>query len=155
MALANQHQALLLGTSNKSELAVGYTTLYGDMNGAYSVLKDVYKTQVYALALYRNAITPAIPLRVLTRAPTAELKENQTDQDSLPPYDQLDAILQGLIEHRWDAAPLIERGFSPDIVHWVIKQLWQSEYKRRQAPPGPKISSCSFGRDWRMPLMKG
>jgi NAD+ synthase len=161
MALSNKFGELLVTTGNKSEMSVGYATLYGDMCGGYSVLKDIYKTEVYALSRWRNDHRPAgalgpggrvIPESSLTKAPTAELRPNQTDQDSLPPYDELDAILHGLIEEELSVAELTGRGFSPDTVARVQRMVYSAEYKRRQAPPGVKITRKSFGRDRRYPI---
>jgi NAD+ synthase len=161
MALSNKFGELLVTTGNKSEMSVGYATLYGDMCGGYSVLKDVYKTEVYALSRWRNehvpggALGPAgrvISESSLTKAPTAELRPNQTDQDTLPPYETLDAILTGLIEHEQSVDDIAGRGFSRDVVTQVQRLLYAAEYKRRQAPPGVKITRKSFGRDRRYPL---
>jgi NAD+ synthase len=161
MALSNKFGELLVTTGNKSEMSVGYATLYGDMCGGYSVLKDVYKTEVYTLARWRNEQRPAdglgpagrvIPESSLTKAPTAELRPNQTDQDSLPPYDELDAILTGLVEEERSVQELVERGFSHATVTRVQRMLYLAEYKRRQAPPGVKITRRSFGRDRRYPI---
>jgi NAD+ synthase len=161
MGLSNKFGLMLLTTGNKSEMSVGYATLYGDMCGGFSVLKDIYKTDVYRLARWRNAHRPrlakgptgqVIPERTLTRAPTAELRPNQTDQDSLPPYHQLDAILTGLIEEEKSVEEL-SSGVAPhDIVSRVQQMLYTAEYKRRQAPPGVKVSRRSFGRDRRYPI---
>lgn len=152
MALSNKIGWIVVNTSNKSETAVGYTTLYGDMCGAYAPLKDVYKTEVYALAKWRNLQGRVIPERSITKAPTAELRENQKDEDSLPPYPVLDAILHGLIEERLTTSAVVERGFPRETVEKVSRLLYSAEYKRRQAPPGVKITSMLFGRDWRYPL---
>jgi NAD+ synthase len=161
MALSNKFGELLVTTGNKSEMSVGYATLYGDMCGGYSVLKDVYKTEVYALSRWRNehvpdgALGPAgsvIPESSLTKAPTAELRPNQTDQDTLPPYEILDAILAGLIEEEQSVDDIAARGFPRDVVTRVQRLLYAAEYKRRQAPPGVKITRKSFGRDRRYPL---
>ena len=161
MALSNKFGELLVTTGNKSEMSVGYATLYGDMCGGYSVLKDIYKTEVYALARWRNGNAPAgalgpvgrvIPESSLTKAPTAELRPNQTDQDSLPPYDVLDAILQGLIEEEESVDEIVARGFARETVTRVQRLLYAAEYKRRQAPPGVKISRKSFGRERRYPI---
>ena len=161
MALSNKFGELLVTTGNKSEMSVGYATLYGDMCGGYSVLKDVYKTEVYALARWRNAQAPegglgpagrVIPESSLTKAPTAELRPNQTDQDTLPPYDVLDAILNGLVEEERSVDEIVARGFSRDTVTRVQRLLYTAEYKRRQAPPGVKITRKSLGRDRRYPL---
>ena len=161
MGISNKCGDLLVTTGNKSEMSVGYATLYGDMCGGYSVLKDVYKTEVYALARWRNEHRPegalgpvgrVIPERSITKAPTAELRPNQTDQDSLPPYDELDAILHGLVEEELSVSDIVSRGFSRDTVTRVQRLLYSAEYKRRQAPPGVKITRKSFGRDRRYPI---
>jgi NAD+ synthase len=152
---------MVLSTGNKSEMAAGYATLYGDMCGGFNVLKDLYKTQVYALSNWRNANHPkgafgppkdVIPQNIITRPPTAELKPNQTDQDSLPPYEVLDDILACLIEQDLGVAEIVKRGHDPETVRRVWKMLDRSEYKRRQAPPGIKITSRAFGRDRRYPI---
>ena len=164
MALSNKFGELLVTTGNKSEMSVGYATLYGDMCGGYSVLKDVYKTEVYSLARWRNehrpdgALGPAgrtIPESSITKAPTAELRPNQTDQDTLPPYEELDAILTQLIEHERSVAEIVAGGFARETVARVQRMLFTAEYKRRQAPPGVKITRRSFGRDRRYPLTNG
>ena len=155
MALSNKTGKMVLTTSNKSETAVGYATLYGDMAGGFAVLKDVLKTQVYALAHYRNALSEVIPERVLTRAPSAELKANQTDQDSLPDYSVLDAIIVAYMENDLSAAEIIKQGFNPEEVNKVIRLIKHNEYKRRQAAPGIKISPTAFGKDWRYPISSG
>jgi NAD+ synthase len=161
MALSNKFGWLLLTTGNKSEMSVGYATLYGDMCGGYSVLKDIYKTDVYRLSRWRNGRRPkgaagpeggVIPERTITRAPTAELRPNQTDQDSLPPYDQLDAILRGLIEEEQSVDALSATVAPRAVVTRVQQMLYTAEYKRRQAPPGVKVSHRSFGRDRRYPI---
>ena len=161
MALSNKLGLMLLTTGNKSEMSVGYATLYGDMCGGFSVLKDIYKSDVYRLAKWRNAHRPGlakgpaggvIPERTITRPPTAELRPNQTDQDSLPPYDQLDAILTGLIEDEASVDALAARVAPRDVVARVQQMLLVAEYTRRQAPPGVKVSRRSFGRDRRYPI---
>ena len=161
MALSNKFGWMLLTTGNKSEMSVGYATLYGDMCGGFSVLKDIYKTDVYRLSRWRNARRPegalgpngdVIPERTLTRPPTAELRPNQTDQDTLPPYDQLDAILTGLIEEEQSVDALAAAVAPRDVVSRVQQMLYTAEYKRRQAPPGVKVSHRSFGRDRRYPI---
>jgi NAD+ synthase len=161
MALSNKFGELLVTTGNKSEMSVGYSTLYGDMCGGYSVLKDIYKTEVYALARWRNTHHPdealgpagrAIPESSITKAPTAELRPNQTDQDSLPPYDELDAILTALVEDELGVREIVDRGFPRGTVLRVQRMLYTAEYKRRQAPPGVKITRRSFGRDRRYPM---
>lgn len=155
MALSNKTGNMLLSTSNKSETAVGYCTLYGDMAGGFSVLKDILKTMVYDLAHYRNTIAPVIPSRVLTRAPSAELASNQTDQDSLPDYSTLDGIVIAYMENNLSADEIICKGYKKEDVLKIIKLIKRNEYKRRQAPPGVKISSRAFGRDWRQPITSG
>jgi NAD+ synthase len=162
MALSNKFGLMVITTGNKSEMSVGYATLYGDMNGGFNPLKDLYKTEVYRLSHLRNnwkpegALGPAgrvIPENILTRAPTAELRENQTDQDSLPPYDVLDAILERLIEREEPIAHIVEAGFDRDTVIRVERMLNLAEYKRRQAAPGVKVTLRSFGRDRRYPIV--
>ncbi len=164
MALSNKLGMLLLSTGNKSEMAVGYATLYGDMNGAFNPLKDVYKTRVYDIARWRNAHHApelrgpqgrVIPEFTLIRAPSAELRPDQKDQDSLPPYEVLDAILAQLIEGRASPADVVAQGFDPETVQRVARLLRLSEYKRRQAPPGPKVTTLNFGRDRRLPMTNG
>lgn len=161
MALSNAQGRMVLSTGNKSELAVGYATLYGDMCGGYNVLKDIYKTDVYALARWRNAerpvyglgpTGPVIPDRILTKAPTAELRPGQTDQDSLPPYDVLDGILKGLVEGEKSVAALVADGYDEALVCRVWRMLDGAEHKRRQACPGPRVSRRAFGRERRYPL---
>ena len=154
MALSNKFGWLVLTTGNKSEFSVGYATLYGDMVGGFGVLMDVPKTWVYRLAHFRNGRSgvPVIPRSVLERAPSAELKPNQTDQDSLPPYDVLDPILVAYVEEDQGREQLIRRGFPKDVIDEVIRLVDRAEYKRRQAPPGIKISPKAFGRDRRMPI---
>lgn len=152
MSLSNKLGSLLLSTSNKSESAVGYATLYGDMAGAFSPLKDVYKMQVYALAQYRNTLGMAIPARVIERPPSAELAPGQVDQDSLPPYEVLDAILQRFIEGDEALDAIIAAGFDEATVRRVVNLVLLSEYKRRQAAPGVRISGRGFGKDWRYPI---
>jgi len=151
-ALSNKFGYIVLSTGNKSELATGYGTLYGDMAGGFAVLKDITKTTVYELSRYRNSLSPAIPERVLTKAPSAELKPGQKDTDSLPPYEELDPILQGYIEEDLSPEELVAAGHRPEIVARVIQLVDRSEYKRRQAPPGVKITPRAFGRDRRLPI---
>ncbi len=164
MALSNKFGDMLLSTGNKSEMSVGYATLYGDMCGGYAVLKDVYKTSVFALSRWRNQGRPpgllgpagaVMPERVIAKPPSAELKPDQTDQDSLPPYDMLDAILAGLIEGEASVEDLVAQGFARETVVRVWKMLDRAEYKRRQAPPGVKITARAFGRDRRYPITNG
>ncbi len=164
MAISNKLGHMVLTTGNKSEMSVGYATLYGDMCGGYSVLKDVYKTLVFTLCRWRNTHTPpgalgphgpVMPERVITKPPSAELKPNQTDQDSLPPYEILDAILAGLVEGEQSVDSLVEAGHDRPTVLRVWKMLDRAEYKRRQAPPGVKITPRAFGRDRRYPITNG
>lgn len=155
MALSNKTGYLVLTTSNKSETAVGYSTLYGDMAGGFCVLKDVLKTQVYALAKYRNARNPVIPERVLERAPSAELSFNQTDQDSLPDYATLDKIIECYVEKKWPLEKIIQQGIDRNTVVRILHLIHRNEYKRKQAPLGTKISALAFGRDWRYPITAG
>lgn len=155
MGLSNKLGHLVLTTGNRSEIAVGYCTLYGDMAGGFAVIKDVPKTMVYRLANYRNQIAPVIPQRIIDRAPTAELSLNQKDEDSLPPYAMLDQILFHYLNEGLSAAQITELGFEKAIVMKIIKLVKQSEYKRAQAAIGPRINNKSFGRDWRYPLTNG
>ena len=152
MAVSNKFGPMLLTTGNKSEMSVGYATLYGDMAGGFAVLKDVYKTTVYRLAQWRNTQGLAIPERAITKAPTAELRPNQTDQDSLPPYELLDTILRGLIERSKSVHELVAEGMDEATVARVAKLLLGAEYKRRQSAPGVKITPMAFGRDRRWPI---
>ncbi|RMH80882.1 MAG: NAD+ synthase [Acidobacteria bacterium] len=150
--LSNKHNWLVLATSNKSEVSVGYTTIYGDMAGGFAPIKDIYKTRVYRLASYRNSIKPDIPKRVFERPPTAELRPGQTDQDTLPPYKLLDRMLELHIEEGYGHEELLMEGFDEKMVKRVLKMVKNAEYKRRQAPVGPKVTRRAFGRDWRMPI---
>ncbi len=152
MALSNKYGWLVLTTGNKSETSVGYSTLYGDTAGGFAVLKDVYKTMVYRLARHRNGRSAAIPERTLTRPPTAELRPDQLDQDTLPPYEVLDAILEGYVEEDRSAAELVAAGHDEATVRRVMRMVDASEYKRRQSPPGVKITPRAFGRDRRLPI---
>ena len=155
MAISNKLGEMLLSTGNKSEMAVGYATLYGDMAGGFAPLKDCTKTLVYQLAAYRNSIAPAIPERVITRPPTAELRDNQKDSDSLPPYDVLDPILEAFIEKDYSVDQITALGFERATVVRVLQMVKRAEYKRRQAPPGVRVSNRAFGRDWRYPITSG
>lgn len=155
MALSNKTGKMVLTTSNKSESAVGYATLYGDMAGGLSVLKDVLKTQVYALARFRNTQSLVIPERVITRAPSAELRANQTDQDSLPDYDTLDAIINHYVVHGGSIQALLDQGYDVQTVHRIIALIQRNEYKRQQSAPGIRVSSLAFGKDWRYPITNG
>jgi NAD+ synthase len=161
MAISNKFGGMVVTTGNKSEMSVGYATIYGDMNGGFNPIKDLYKMEVYRLARWRNAFVPkggkgpsgmVIPERILTRPPSAELRENQKDQDSLPPYEVLDDILECLIEKEMPLADILARGHSPATVQKIERLLYLAEYKRRQAAPGVKISARNFGRDRRYPI---
>lgn len=161
MAISNKFGPMLLTTGNKSEMSVGYATIYGDMAGGYSVLKDAYKTTVFALSRWRNANTPRLglgpngpvmPERVITRPPSAELRDDQRDDDSLPPYDVLDGILRGLVEGEQSVDEIVAKGFDRDTVVRIERLLYVAEYKRRQSPPGVKLGSRNFGRDRRYPI---
>ena len=156
MALSNKFGWLVLTTGNKSEFATGYATLYGDMAGGFAVIKDVPKTLVYQLARHRNehgSPRNAIPQSVIEKAPSAELKPDQTDQDTLPPYDLLDQILQSYVEEDRSYADIVDMGFDSETVQRVIAMVDRNEYKRRQAPPGVKITPRAFGRDRRLPIV--
>jgi len=155
MALSNKTGRMVLTTGNKSEMAVGYATLYGDMAGGFAPIKDCSKMLVYRLANYRNSISPAIPQRVIDRPPTAELRYDQKDSDSLPPYEVLDAILELFIEDDLSVDEIAARGFDRVTVGRVLDMVKRNEYKRRQAPPGIRISDRAFGRDWRYPITSG
>jgi NAD+ synthase (glutamine-hydrolysing) len=158
MALSNKHGKLLLATGNKSEMAVGYATLYGDMCGAYAPLKDVYKTMVYKLSRWRNTSadgTGGIPVAVIERPPSAELRDDQTDQDSLPPYDELDAILERFIEGEQSQAEIVAAGFDAETVRRVARLVLANEFKRRQSAPGPRVTTRAFGRERRYPITSG
>lgn len=152
MALSNKHGAIVLTTGNKSEMAVGYCTLYGDMAGGFAVIKDIAKTLVYRLCDYRNTLSDIIPSRILTRAPSAELRPDQTDQDSLPPYEILDAIMQMYMEHNLGIADILAAGYRAEDVERITHLIKINEYKRRQAPVGIRITHRAFGRDWRYPI---
>jgi NAD+ synthase len=155
MAISNKTGRMVLTTGNKSEMAVGYATLYGDMAGGFAPIKDCSKLLVYRLAHYRNSITKAIPPRVIERAPSAELRHEQKDSDSLPPYDVLDPILELFIEDNLSVDEISARGFDRATVGRVLEMVKRNEYKRRQAPPGVRISDRAFGRDWRYPITSG
>ena len=155
MAISNKFGSMVLTTGNKSEMSVGYATLYGDMNGGFNPIKDVYKMEVYRLAAWRNTQGHVIPERIITKAPTAELRENQKDQDSLPPYEALDDILEGLVEREQTVAEISARGHDVALVKRIQHMLYVAEYKRRQAAPGVKITRKNFGRDRRYPITNG
>ena len=161
MAISNNKGKMLITTGNKSEVSVGYSTLYGDMNGGFNPIKDIYKTELYALANWRNINLPnnilldkkdVIPASIISKEPTAELRDNQKDSDSLPPYDELDQILEGLVEYELSTSELEKKGFSREEIKKVENLLYVSEYKRRQSAPGVKISLRNFGRDRRYPI---
>ena len=164
MAVSNKFGALVLTTGNKSEVSVGYATLYGDMNGGYNPIKDLYKMKVFALSRWRNAHRPkgclgpegrVIPEDIITRPPSAELRPDQKDEDSLPPYEMLDAILEGLVEKEMSIRDIVAMGYDRAIVKRIEHLLYISEYKRRQAAPGVKITARNFGRDRRYPITNG
>ncbi len=152
MAMSNKYGSIVVTTGNKSEMATGYATLYGDMAGGFAVLKDISKTLVYRLSNYRNTISPVIPERIITRPPSAELKPNQVDQDSLPPYEVLDAIMAMYVERDMAPRDIIGHGFARSDVERVVRLLTLSEYKRRQSPVGVRITPRGFGKDWRYPI---
>ena len=158
MALSNKFGNIVLTTGNKSEMATGYCTLYGDMAGGFAVIKDLLKTTVFKLARWRNENDPygtcasPIPERIITRPPSAELRADQTDQDSLPPYDVLDAILQRYMENDESIEQIVASGFDASVVERITHLIKVNEYKRRQAPIGIRVSHRSFGKDWRYPV---
>jgi NAD+ synthase (glutamine-hydrolysing) len=155
MGISNKTGSMLLTTGNKSEMAVGYATLYGDMAGGFAPIKDCSKLMVYRLSKYRNSLSPAIPARVIERPPSAELRDEQKDTDSLPPYEILDPILEAFIEEDLSVDDIAARGFDRATVGRVLEMVKRCEYKRRQAPPGIRISGRAFGRDWRYPITSG
>lgn len=155
MAVSNKTGKMVLATGNKSEMAVGYATLYGDMAGGFAPLKDVPKTLVFKLANWRNSQSQVIPQRIIDRPPSAELRANQLDSDSLPAYDTLDPILERYIEHDQSPDEIIAAGFAPEIVNKIVRLVDRNEYKRRQAAPGVRISERAFGRDRRYPITSG
>jgi NAD+ synthase (glutamine-hydrolysing) len=152
MAMSNKYGTIVLTTGNKSEMAVGYCTLYGDMAGGFAVIKDIAKTLVYRLCAYRNSLSEVIPERILTRAPSAELRPDQKDQDSLPPYDILDGIMSLYMEENMARADIIAAGYLEADVERITRLIKINEYKRRQAPVGIRITHRAFGRDWRYPI---
>jgi NAD+ synthase (glutamine-hydrolysing) len=154
MALSNKFGWLVVATGNKSELSVGYATLYGDMAGGFALLKDVFKTDVFRLARYLNerARREMIPESIIDRPPSAELRANQLDEDSLPPYSDLDRVLEAYVELDQSREDLTSDGFDPDVVDRALAMIDRAEYKRRQAPPGVKLRPKAFGRDWRLPI---
>jgi NAD+ synthase (glutamine-hydrolysing) len=155
MAISNKKGRILLTTGNKSEMSVGYATLYGDMAGGFAPLKDVPKTLVYRLCRYRNSLSPVIPQRVLERPPSAELAPEQKDSDSLPPYEVLDPILERYVERDESPEEIIAAGYDAQIVKRILRMVDRNEYKRRQGPPGIKITRRAYGRDRRYPLTWG
>jgi len=155
MAYSNKTGRMVLTTGNKSEMSVGYATLYGDMVGGYNAIKDVPKVLVYELAKYRNTISQVIPERVITREPSAELRPDQIDSDSLPPYEILDPILELYVEQDCPPADIVAKGFAKEYVSQVIRMVDRNEYKRRQAAPGVRITKRAFGRDRRYPITSG
>jgi NAD+ synthase (glutamine-hydrolysing) len=155
MGISNKTGRMLLTTGNKSEMAVGYATLYGDMAGGFAPIKDCSKLLVYRLAAYRNALGRVIPQRVIDRPPSAELRHEQKDSDSLPPYEVLDPILEAFIEEDLSVDEIEARGFDRATVGRVLDLVKRTEYKRRQAPPGVRVSRRAFGRDWRYPITNG
>jgi NAD+ synthase (glutamine-hydrolysing) len=152
MTISNRYGHLVLATGNKSEIACGYATLYGDMAGGFAPLKDVFKLEVYELARYRNSLGPAIPENTLSKPPSAELRPEQQDSDSLPPYDVLDPILAAYIEQDLGAAEIVAAGADEGTVRYVVRLVDAAEHKRRQGAPGPKVTIKSFGRDRRLPI---
>jgi NAD+ synthase (glutamine-hydrolysing) len=155
MGLSNKTGRMLLTTGNKSEMAVGYATLYGDMAGGFAPIKDCSKLLVYRLAKYRNSLGRVIPERVIERAPSAELRHGQKDSDALPPYEVLDPILEAFIEEDLSVDEIEARGFDRATIGRVLDLVKRNEYKRRQAPPGVRVSRRAFGRDWRYPITSG
>jgi NAD+ synthase/NAD+ synthase (glutamine-hydrolysing) len=155
MALSNKFGSLLLSTGNKSEMSVGYCTLYGDMNGGLAVIADLPKMMVYRVARWRNRHSADIPEAILSKAPSAELRPNQTDQDSLPPYELLDQILELHVEQSQSAEEIIAQGFDETTVRRVLRMVRMAEFKRKQAAPVLKVTSRAFGTGWRMPIARG
>ena len=152
MALSNKFGHMVLTTGNKSEMSTGYATLYGDMAGGFAVLKDITKKFVYRLSRYRNTLREVIPQRIIERPPSAELRPNQVDQDSLPPYDVLDAIVELYVEQDQSVAEIVAAGFRREDIDRIVKLVHINEYKRRQAPVGIRITPRGFGKDWRYPI---
>ena len=155
MALSNKFGAIVITTGNKSEMATGYATLYGDMAGGFAAIKDIVKTLVYRLANWRNSRGRVIPQRVIDRAPSAELRPGQTDQDSLPPYEVVDAVVERYMERDMTPEAIAGMGYPEDAVRKVVNLIRVNEYKRRQAPPGVRITPRGFGKDWRYPITSG
>ncbi len=155
MAISNKFGHLVLSTGNKSELAVGYCTLYGDLSGGFALISDLPKTMVYKVAEYLNSEGEIIPMRVLTKAPSAELRPGQKDQDDLPPYDILDAILKRYLEQNTSPDRIIAEGFNPETVYRIVQMVDRSEYKRHQVPMGPRVTTRAFGYGRRYPVCHG
>jgi NAD+ synthetase len=155
MAMSNKLGPIVVTAGNKSEMATGYATLYGDMAGGFAVIKDIVKTLVYRIANWRNTQSQVIPQRVIDRAPSAELAEGQTDQDLLPPYEVVDAVVERYMERDLSAEQIASAGFDLATVREVVRMIQANEYKRRQAPPGVRITPRSFGKDWRYPITSG
>ncbi|MGZ5584419.1 MAG: NAD(+) synthase, partial [Usitatibacter sp.] len=155
MALSNKFGAIVVTTGNKSEMATGYCTLYGDMAGGFAVIKDIVKTLVYRISNWRNSQGRVIPQRVIDRPPSAELRPDQTDQDSLPPYEVLDAVVERYMERDMSPEQIAGMGYDMEAVRQVVRLIQHNEYKRRQAPPGVRITPRSFGKDWRYPITSG
>jgi NAD+ synthase (glutamine-hydrolysing) len=155
MALSNKLGAIVVTTGNKSEMATGYATLYGDMAGGYALLKDIVKTLVYRICNWRNTQGRVIPQRVIDRPPSAELRPDQTDQDSLPPYEVLDAVVERYMERDMSPEQIAGVGYDMAAVRQVVRLIQLNEYKRRQAPPGVRITPRGFGKDWRYPITSG
>ena len=155
MALSNKFGSIVVTTGNKSEMATGYATLYGDMAGGFAVIKDIVKTLVYRISNWRNSKGRVIPQRVIDRAPSAELKPDQTDQDTLPPYEVLDVVVEKYMERDMTPEAIASLGYDIEAVRQVVRLIRVNEYKRRQAPPGVRITPRSFGKDWRYPITSG
>ena len=152
MGLSNQTGAMVVSTGNKSEMAVGYSTLYGDLAGGYALLKDLYKTKVYDLSNFRNSLSEVIPKNIILKEPSAELKPNQLDKDSLPEYEELDTILNLYIENDSSSESIIATGINASLVYEVLEKVDRNEYKRKQVAPGVKLTEKAFGKDRRMPI---
>ena len=152
MGLSNQTGAMVVSTGNKSEMAVGYSTLYGDLAGGYALLKDLYKTKVYDLSNFRNTLSEVIPENIILKEPSAELRPNQFDKDSLPDYEELDAILNLYIENDSSSESIIATGIEASLVYEVLEKIDRNEYKRKQVAPGVKLTEKAFGKDRRMPI---
>jgi len=152
MGLSNQTGAMVVSTGNKSEMAVGYSTLYGDLAGGYALLKDLYKTKVYDLSNFRNTLSEVIPENIILKEPSAELRPNQLDKDSLPDYEELDAILNMYIENDSSSESIIATGIEASLVYEVLEKVDRNEYKRKQVAPGVKLTEKAFGKDRRMPI---